>query len=161
MADNPFTIMRQNIEAALEGHPGLAGVAIRQWDDERTQRVDNPAADRAKWIRVETVNVGENPYWANTTVEMRHRLQIVVALPEGAGLKQEDIEDLYYQVAKALRPLSRDEGLATQIPALEGFEFTGGDVGLTQDEQPKRRATTDGMVWFVAGTIEAVYHEPI
>jgi hypothetical protein len=158
---NPFTTMRHNVEAALEAYAGLSGVVLRKWDDERKQRVDNPAADREKWIRVETISIVDDPFYANSHAKTTHRMQIVFALPEGRGLKQEDIEELYYQIALALRPLSRDQNMDEAIEGLQKFEFTGGDVNLSQDDQPKRKATTDGLAWFMAGTIEAVYEESI
>jgi len=158
--NNPFTAMRANIENVLEQSEEVVdlSVRVRKWDGSYLQHVDNPAADRSKWVRVETTSIEYDPYWSNGLTRATHRLRLVCALPVQAGLKQEDIEDFAYVIMQAMTPLSRDLHLLHEVKSLERVVYRAGAIGLSDTDQPDREATIGDMVWSQVGEFEVTYH---
>ncbi len=157
---NPFTSMRSAIEKALEDSPDLAelGATIRSWDDARKRWLDNPAADRQTWLRVETTSISYEPFWSNAVTQTIHRLRVVCALPKQAGLKQEDIEQLAYAIMRALTPFTRDDFGETVVSGFQKLEYRAGAIGLTGSDQPDRQENIGDLMWSQVGDIEVTYH---
>ena len=160
---NPFTLMRAEIQDALGDYEALAAVTMRKWDAVGQQRVDNPAADRTQWIRVETTDIEFDPDYSNSHAEFTHAMQVVIALPAQAGKKLQDIEELAYLVCKALTGLCRHDlgGSLGDNVELAAMVIQGGSIGLAESGQPKREDAVGNLVWSQVATATAKYHELI
>ncbi|HOW70092.1 MAG TPA: hypothetical protein PKY77_05770 [Phycisphaerae bacterium] len=158
---NPYTLMRENIEFALENHAGLMalGFAIRKWDHSGAQRVENPAADRKRWIRIDTVALKDEPFWTNGVTRTTQDLQIVLCLPVQEGKKLEDIEELFYQVKRALTPLTR-HNLASPVDEFAGLSLSGGDVAFTETSVPGKESGAN-LVWCCVFRATVTYEEAV
>lgn len=160
---NPFTMMRRNVEYAIEHAVGLTaiGVSLRKWDDSGKQRVDNPVADRERWLRVDTTSIKTDPFYANGKMRSTHTMQVVMVLPAQAGKKLEDIESLYYELENALMPMTRRQNLQYAVPGFAGFSVRGGEVALAESSQPNRDTELGNLAWSTVAEIEVQYERLI
>lgn len=157
---NRFTVMRQNVEAALAASTSLQAlsVPVHAWSGERTAIMDDPKVTLRSGIRVDPASIAWEPWAMNATTRFTQTLDLVVWLPEQKGLKAEQLEEIVWEVCRALLPITRNT-MATFVSGIEKVSVKGdGEIALADNRRDQSKPPKNAdMNWSHVATVEIVH----